>query len=61
MNSDTIILGVDFKDNTINLCKEAIRYALKLKSSITLVHAIEYIPYYPYFPHDEKKIDDFFH
>lgn len=60
MSSSTIILGVDFKDNTMNLCKEAIRYALKLKSSITLVHTVEYIPYYPNFPHDEKKVQEFF-
>jgi nucleotide-binding universal stress UspA family protein len=60
MSSSTIILGVDFKDNTMNLCKEAIRYALKLKSSITLVHTVEYIPYYPSFPHNEKKVQEFF-
>ena len=60
MNKNTIILGVDFKDNTVKLCAEAVKYAAKLKSTITLVHAIEYIPYYPYFPYEEEKINDFY-
>ena len=55
----TIVLGIDLKDNTLKLCKEAILYALKLKASITLVHAVEFTPYYPYFPYDQSKIDDF--
>ena len=56
---NTIVLGIDFKDNTLKLCKEAVQYAHKLNSSITLVHAVEYIPYYPYFPYDQDKIDTF--
>ena len=54
----TIIVGVDFKDDTLEICREAVHYALKLKSSITLVHAIEHEIYYPYFPYDQDKIDE---
>ena len=59
MNKDTVIFGVDFKDDTIKLCSQVAKYARKLKSSVTLVHAVEYIPYYSYFPYDEEKINDF--
>lgn len=59
MKKKTLILGVDFKDNTVKLCAEAVKYAAKLKSTITLVHAVEYIPYYPYFPHEEEHVKDF--
>ena len=55
----TLVLGLDLKDDNLKLCKEAVLYALKLKSSITLVHAVEFTPYYPYFPYDQEKIDNF--
>lgn len=58
MKIRTIIVGVDFKDNTLKLCKEAVKFAQKLNSSITLVHAIEEIYHYPYFPHDEKIVGE---
>jgi nucleotide-binding universal stress UspA family protein len=58
MNTPTIVVGVDLKGNSLKVCIEAIHYAFKLKSSITLVHVIEQEVYYPYFPYDEKKINE---
>ena len=57
--NDTIVLGVDFKDETKKLCKEAVNYAKKLSATITLVHVVEYDTYYPSFPYDEQKVKDF--
>lgn len=59
MSKGTVIFGVDFKDDTSKLCSQVVKYANKLKSTVTLVHAVEYIPYYSYFPYDEDKINDF--
>ena len=55
----TIILGVDFKENTMEICKQAVLFAKKLKSSITIVHAVEYTPYFPSYPYDQEKINEF--
>ena len=57
MDKATIVVAVDLKDNSLKVCEEAIHYAFKLKSSITLVHVIEQEIYYPYFPYDEEKIN----
>jgi nucleotide-binding universal stress UspA family protein len=59
MNSGTLIIGIDLKDNNSNLFEKAVKFAHKLESSITLVHAIEYLPYFPYLPYDEEKYDEF--
>jgi nucleotide-binding universal stress UspA family protein len=54
----TIILGIDLKENSLELCKQAIIHAKNLKSSITMLHVVEFTPYYPYSPYDQEKIND---
>ena len=44
INIGTVRLGIDFKDDTTKLCSEAVEYAKKLDSSVTLVHTVDYLP-----------------
>ncbi|MCM8534337.1 MAG: universal stress protein [Lentisphaeraceae bacterium] len=53
----SILIALDFRDGNNLLCQEAINVAKNLKSEVTLVHAVEYLPYYNHFPYDEKKVE----
>ena len=53
---NSLLIAVDLREVDSKVCSDAVIFAKKMNTEITLIHAIEYIPYYPYFPYDEKKI-----
>ncbi|MCM8538562.1 MAG: universal stress protein [Lentisphaeraceae bacterium] len=58
MPSHTIIVGVDFKDNSEIICQKATIFAEKLNSSITLIHIKEESPYISLLPYEEDACEE---
>jgi nucleotide-binding universal stress UspA family protein len=56
--NNSLIVALDFREGSLEICHEAIILAKYLESEVTFVHAVEYMPYYPYYPYNEKKIHE---
>lgn len=55
---NSLLVALDFRETSSEVCRQAIHIAKTLKTEITLIHAVEYLPYYPYYPYDSDKVHD---